>query len=77
MGSNPTNAQKQIRERGGPKRTISCQKRLGCYKWYQSLSPSLLNYGGANLNEDVESLRGGVCDILGKSHIDKARGRSM
>ncbi|CAN1761166.1 hypothetical protein LINPERHAP1_LOCUS7819, partial [Linum perenne] len=38
MSSNPTNAQKQIREGGGPKRTISCQKRLGCYKWYQSLS---------------------------------------
>ncbi|KAH9705032.1 hypothetical protein KPL70_011714 [Citrus sinensis] len=35
----------------------------------------LLSDGGANLSEDAESPRGGVCNTLGESHIGKARER--
>ena len=35
----------------------------------------LLSDGGANLSEDAESPRGGVCNTLGESHINKARER--
>ena len=31
----------------------------------------LLSHGRANLSEDAESLRGGVCNTLGESHISK------
>lgn len=34
-----------------------------------------LSDSGANLNEDVVSLREVVCNILGKSHISKTRER--
>ena len=35
----------------------------------------LLSDGRSNLSEDAESLRGGVCNTLGKFHISKVRER--
>ncbi|KDP22704.1 hypothetical protein JCGZ_01928 [Jatropha curcas] len=59
---------------------ITC-KHANDMKPEPSLVP--LAGGGANLSEDAESLRGGVCDIpglghytLGESHIGYAQGGS-